>query len=579
MSVQPRESAEKPGTRTTDQHQKPKSDIEISQAAKMRPIVEVAAEKLDIPPEYVLPYGHYKAKITLDYIASLANRPDGKLILVTAITPTPAGEGKTTTTVGLVDALNHIGKKAVVCVREPSLGPCFGVKGGAAGGGYAQVVPMEDINLHFTGDFHAIGAANNLLAAMVDNHVYWGNKLDIDTRRVTWRRAIDMNDRALRQIVTALGGAANGYPREAGFDITVASEVMAIFCLASDLIDLQRRLGQIQIGQTRDKKPVTASDLSASGSMAALLKDALAPNLVQTLENNPAFIHGGPFANIAHGCNSVIATKAALKLADYVVTEAGFGADLGAEKFFDIKCRKAGLKPNCAVIVATIRALKMHGGVTKDDLKKENVQALEKGFANLERHVQNLRKFGVPVIVSLNRFSTDTDAEFALLKKLCDKLGVECVVADHWALGSEGAVDLAKSIMKTVETTPSKFTPLYPDDMSLWEKTQTIAKEIYGASDITGDKSIRDRFAELENEGFGKFPICVAKTQYSFTTSPDTKGAPSGFTIPIREVRLSAGAEFVVVICGDIMTMPGLPKVPAANNIELAPDGRITGLF
>jgi formate--tetrahydrofolate ligase len=579
MSVQPRESAEKPGTRTTDQHQKPKSDIEISQAAKMRPIVEVAAEKLDIPPEYVLPYGHYKAKITLDYIASLANRPDGKLILVTAITPTPAGEGKTTTTVGLVDALNHIGKKAVVCVREPSLGPCFGVKGGAAGGGYAQVVPMEDINLHFTGDFHAIGAANNLLAAMVDNHVYWGNKLDIDTRRVTWRRAIDMNDRALRQIVTALGGAANGYPREAGFDITVASEVMAIFCLASDLIDLQRRLGQIQIGQTRDKKPVTASDLSASGSMAALLKDALAPNLVQTLENNPAFIHGGPFANIAHGCNSVIATKAALKLADYVVTEAGFGADLGAEKFFDIKCRKAGLKPNCAVIVATIRALKMHGGVTKDDLKKENVQALEKGFANLERHVQNLRKFGVPVIVSLNRFSTDTDAEFALLKKLCDKLGVECVVADHWALGSEGAVDLAKSIMKTVETTPSKFTPLYPDDMSLWEKTQTIAKEIYGASDITGDKSIRDRFAELEKEGFGKFPICVAKTQYSFTTSPDTKGAPSGFTIPIREVRLSAGAEFVVVICGDIMTMPGLPKVPAANNIELAPDGRITGLF
>jgi formate--tetrahydrofolate ligase len=579
MSVQPRESAEKPGTRTTDQHQKPKSDIEISQAAKMRPIVEVAAEKLDIPAEHVLPYGHYKAKIALDYIASLANRPDGKLILATAITPTPAGEGKTTTTVGLGDALNHLGKKAVVCVREPSLGPCFGVKGGAAGGGYAQVVPMEDINLHFTGDFHAIGAANNLLAAMVDNHVYWGNKLDIDTRRVTWRRAVDMNDRALREIVTALGGAANGYPREAGFDITVASEVMAIFCLASDLADLQRRLGQIQIGQTRDKKAVTASALSASGSMAALLKDALAPNLVQTLENNPAFIHGGPFANIAHGCNSVIATKAALKLADYVVTEAGFGADLGAEKFFDIKCRKAGIKPDCVVIVATIRALKMHGGVAKDDLKKENVQALEKGFANLERHVQNVRKFGVPVIVSLNRFSTDTDAEFALLKKFCDKLGVECVVADHWALGSEGAVDLAKSVMKTIETTPSKFKPLYPDDMSLWEKTRTIAKEIYGATDITADKSVRDRFAELEKEGFGKFPICVAKTQYSFTTSPDTKGAPSGFTIPIREVRLSAGAEFVVVICGDIMTMPGLPKVPAANNIELAPDGRITGLF
>ena len=545
----------------------------------MRPIVEVAAEKLDIPADYVLPYGHYKAKISLDYIASLGGRHDGKLILVTAITPTPAGEGKTTTTVGLGDALNHIGKKAVVCVREPSLGPCFGVKGGAAGGGYAQVVPMEDINLHFTGDFHAIGAANNLLAALVDNHVYWGNKLDIDTRRVTWRRAVDMNDRALREIVTALGGAANGFPREAGFDITVASEVMAIFCLASDLADLQRRLGQIQIGQTRDKKAVTASDLSASGSMAALLKDALAPNLVQTLENNPAFIHGGPFANIAHGCNSVIATKVALKLADYVITEAGFGADLGAEKFFDIKCRKAGLKPDCVVIVATIRALKMHGGVAKDDLKKENVQALEKGFANLERHVQNVRKFGVPVIVSLNRFSTDTDAEFALLKELCDKLGVECVVADHWALGSEGAVDLAKSVMKTIETTPSKFKPLYPDDMSLGEKTRTIAKEIYGASDITADKSVRDRFAELEKEGFGKFPICVAKTQYSFTTSPDTKGAPSGFTIPIREVRLSAGAEFVVVICGDIMTMPGLPKVPAANNIQLAPDGRITGLF
>jgi len=545
----------------------------------MRPIVEVAAEKLDIPTDHVLPYGHYKAKISLDYIASLNNRPDGKLILVTAITPTPAGEGKTTTTVGLGDALNLLGKRAMMCIREPSLGPCFGVKGGAAGGGYAQVVPMEDINLHFTGDLHAIGAANNLLAAMIDNHVFWGNPLNIDTRRITWRRAMDMNERALRSIVTSLGGVANGYPREAGFDITVASEVMAIFCLASDLADLQRRLGQIQIGQTRDKKPLTARDLSGSGSMAALLRDALAPNLVQTLENNPAFIHGGPFANIAHGCNSVIATKAALKLADYVVTEAGFGADLGAEKFFDIKCRKAGIKPDCVVIVATIRALKMHGGVAKDDLKKENVQALEKGFANLERHVQNLRKFGVPVLVCLNRFSTDTDVEFALLKKLCDKLGVEYVVADHWAQGSEGAVDLAKSVMKTIETTPSKFKPLYPDEIALWEKTRTIAKEIYGASDITADKAVRDRFAELEKEGFGKFPICVAKTQYSFTTNPDAKGAPSGFTIPIREVRLSAGAEFVVVICGDIMTMPGLPKVPAANNIELAPDGRITGLF
>jgi formate--tetrahydrofolate ligase len=545
----------------------------------MRPIVEVAAEKLDIPPEFVLPYGHYKAKISLDYIASLAGRPDGKLILVTAITPTPAGEGKTTTTVGLGDALNLLGKKAVVCVREPSLGPCFGVKGGAAGGGYAQVVPMEDINLHFTGDFHAIGAANNLLAALVDNHVYWGNKLDIDTRRVTWRRAVDMNDRALREIVTGLGGAANGYPREAGFDITVASEVMAIFCLASDLADLQRRLGQIQVGQTRDKKPVTARDLSASGSMAALLKDALAPNLVQTLENNPAFIHGGPFANIAHGCNSVIATKAALKLADYVVTEAGFGADLGAEKFFDIKCRKAGIKPDCVVIVATIRALKMHGGVAKDDLKKENVQALEKGFANLERHVNNLRRYDMPVIVSVNRFSTDTEAEMALLKRLCATLGVECVLADHWAQGGAGAEELASTVVRTIETTPSKFKPLYPDDMSLWDKTRTIAQEIYGASDITADKAVRDRFAELEKEGFGKFPICVAKTQYSFTTNPDAKGAPSGFSIPIREVRLSAGAEFVVVICGDIMTMPGLPKVPAANNIELAPDGRITGLF
>ncbi len=579
MSVQPRESAEKPGTRTTDQHLKPKSDIEISQAAKMRPIVEVAAEKLDIPPEFVLPYGHYKAKISLDYIASLRGRPDGKLILVTAITPTPAGEGKTTTTVGLGDALNLLGKRAVVCIREPSLGPCFGVKGGAAGGGYAQVVPMEDINLHFTGDFHAIGAANNLLAAMVDNHVYWGNKLDIDTRRVTWRRAVDMNDRALRSIVSSLGGVANGFPREAGFDITVASEVMAIFCLASDLTDLQRRLGQIQVGQTRDKKPVTARDLSASGSMAALLKDALAPNLVQTLENNPAFIHGGPFANIAHGCNSVIATKAALKLADYVVTEAGFGADLGAEKFFDIKCRKAGIKPDCVVIVATIRALKMHGGVAKDDLKKENVAALEKGFANLERHVNNLRRYDVPVIVSVNRFSTDTEAEMALLKRLCATLSVECVLADHWAQGGAGAEELASTVVRTIETKPSDFHPLYPDDMPLWEKTRTIAREIYGADDIVADKAVRDRFAELEKEGFGKFPICVAKTQYSFTTNPDAKGAPSGFTIPIREVRLSAGAEFVVVVCGDIMTMPGLPKVPAANNIELAPDGRITGLF
>jgi formate--tetrahydrofolate ligase len=564
---------------SNEQHKKPKSDIEISQEAVMRPILDVAKEKLGIESEDLVPYGHYKAKVSLDYIDSLKDRPDGKLILVTAITPTPAGEGKTTTTVGLGDALNLIGKKAMICIREPSLGPCFGMKGGAAGGGYAQVVPMEDINLHFTGDFHAIGAANNLLAAMIDNHIYWGNKLDIDSRRVTWRRGIDMNDRALRSIVTSLGGAANGFPREAGFDITVASEVMAIFCLAKDLEDLQRRLGQIQVGQTRDKKAVVAKELSAAGAMAALLKDAIAPNLVQTLENNPAFIHGGPFANIAHGCNSVIATKAALKLADYVVTEAGFGADLGAEKFFDIKCRKAGLKPDCVVIVATIRALKMHGGVAKDDLKKEDLEALEKGFANLEKHIENLRKFHVPVVVAVNRFSSDTDDEIALLKRLCSTASAECVMADHWALGGRGAVELAESVVKTIETRPSDFQPLYPDDMSLWDKTRTIAQEIYGAEDITAPKAVRDKFAELEKQGFGKFPICVAKTQYSFTTNPDAKGVPLGHTIPIREVRLSAGAEFVVVICGDIMTMPGLPRVPAANNIELAADGRISGLF
>jgi formate--tetrahydrofolate ligase len=565
--------------KSEEQHKKPKSDIEISQAAKMCPVIEIAKERLGIPKGYVLPYGHYKAKISLDYIDTLKKKPDGKLILVTAITPTPAGEGKTTTTVGLGDALNAIGKKALICIREPSLGPCFGVKGGAAGGGYAQVVPMEDINLHFTGDFHAIGAANNLLAALIDNHVYWGNALDIDTRRISWRRAVDMNDRALREIVTSLGGAANGYPREAGFDITVASEVMAIFCLASNLADLQRRLGQIQVGQTRGKKPVTAKDMSAAGSMAALLKDALAPNLVQTLENNPAFIHGGPFANIAHGCNSVIATKAALKLADYVVTEAGFGADLGAEKFFDIKCRKAGLKPDCVVLVATIRALKMHGGEAKDALKTENVEALEKGFANLKKHVENLQRYGVPVIVSINRFSTDTPAEVKLLDKLCADLGVKCVLADHWAAGGEGATDLARTVVETIAKTPSKFKPLYPDDMKLWDKVKTIAQEIYGATDITADKNVKDRLAELEKEGFGNFPICVAKTQYSFSTNPDAKGAPTGFTIPIREVRLSAGAEFIVVICGDIMTMPGLPKVPAANSIELAADGRISGLF
>ncbi|MEM8575383.1 MAG: formate--tetrahydrofolate ligase [Pseudomonadota bacterium] len=564
---------------SSEQHKKPKSDIEISQAAKMRPILDVAQEKLGIDADDLIPYGHYKAKVSLDYIDSLKDKPDGKLILVTAITPTPAGEGKTTTTVGLGDALNLIGKKTIMCLREPSLGPCFGMKGGAAGGGYAQVVPMEDINLHFTGDFHAIGAANNLLASMIDNHIYWGNKLDIDARRVTWRRGIDMNDRALRSIVTSLGGATNGFPREAGFDIVVASEVMAIFCLAKDRADLQRRLGQIQVGQTRDKTAVTADEISAAGAMAALLKDALAPNMVQTLENNPAFIHGGPFANIAHGCNSVIATKAALKLADYVVTEAGFGADLGAEKFFDIKCRKAGLEPDCVVVVATIRALKMHGGVAKDELKKENLDALEKGFANLEKHIENVRKFNVPVVVAVNRFSLDTDDEIALLERLCSTASAECVMSDHWALGGAGAEELAKTVVKTIDTKPSDFQPLYPDDMPLWDKVRTVAQEIYGAEDITGSKQVKDKFAELEKNGFGKLPICIAKTQYSFTTNPDAKGVPLGHTIPVREVRLSAGAEFVVVICGDIMTMPGLPRVPAANNIKLDAEGRITGLF
>src|SRR5512147_638465 len=484
MSVQPRESAEKPGTRTTDQHLKPKSDIEISQAAKMRPIVEVAAEKLDIPPEFVLPYGHYKAKISLDYIASLSGRPDGKLILVTAITPTPAGEGKTTTTVGLGDALNLLGKRAVVCVREPSLGPCFGVKGGAAGGGYAQVVPMEDINLHFTGDFHAITSAHNLLSAMIDNHIYWGNELGMDSRRVAWRRVMDMNDRALREIVCSLGGVANGYPREAGFDITVASEVMAIFCLAKNLDDLKERLGNIIVAYTRDRKPVRARDLKAHGAMTALLKESLGPNLVQTLEGTPAFIHGGPFANIAHGCNSVLATTTALKLADYVVTEAGFGADLGGEKFIDIKCRKTGLKPDAVVLVATIRALKMHGGVKKEDLKVENLKALEAGMSNLQRHVENVKKFGLVPVISINRFSADTDAEIALVKSACAKLGVEAVMADHWAEGGKGAADVARAVVKAVDSGKSNMKLLYPDDMPLVEKIRTIAKEIYRARDI-----------------------------------------------------------------------------------------------
>ncbi|MBX6368538.1 MAG: formate--tetrahydrofolate ligase [Rhodospirillales bacterium] len=563
-----------------DQHRAPKTDIEIAQAAKMRPIVDVGRDKLGIPAEHLVNYGPYKAKVSLEYVESLKDRPDGKLILVSAITPTPAGEGKTTTTVGLGDALNHIGKKAAICLREPSLGPSFGMKGGAAGGGYAQVVPMEDINLHFTGDFHAIGTANNLLAALIDNHIYWGNELGIDPRRITWRRCMDMNDRALRSIVNSLGGVANGFPREDGFDITVASEVMAIFCLATDLEDLKRRLGNIIVAQRRDRKPVRASELKAQGPMAALLKDAIAPNLVQTLENNPAFVHGGPFANIAHGCNSVLATKTALKLADYVVTEAGFGADLGAEKFIDIKCRKAGLRPDCVVLVATIRALKMHGGVAKEDLKTENIAAVEKGFANLERHVRNVREhFGLPVIVSINRFSADTEGEVKTLLGLCDRLGVECILSDHWARGGAGAAEVAKAVVRTIESAKNKFRFLYPDEMPLWDKVKTIATKTYGASDITADQSVRNRFKELQSEGFGHLPVCIAKTQYSFSTDAALKGAPSNHVVPIREVRLSAGAEFVVVICGDIMTMPGLPKVPAANSISIDSKGRISGLF
>jgi formate--tetrahydrofolate ligase len=561
------------------QHQNPKSDIEIAQAAKMRPIMDIAREKLGIAPENLEPYGHYKAKVSMDYIKTLKDKPNGKLILVTAITPTPAGEGKTTTTVGLTDALNHIGKKAMLCLREPSLGPCFGVKGGAAGGGYAQVVPMEDINLHFTGDFHAIGTANNLLCALIDNHIYWGNALGIDGRRVTWRRAVDMNDRSLRSIVSSLGGVANGFPREDGFDITVASEVMAVFCLASSLDDLKKRLGNIIVGYTRDRKPVRASDLKAQGPMTALLKDALAPNLVQTLEGTPAFIHGGPFANIAHGCNSVLATTTALKLADYVVTEAGFGADLGGEKFLDIKCRKTGLMPDCAVVVATIRALKMHGGVKKDDLKKEDLKALEIGMSNLQRHVENLQKFGIVPLISINRFSADTDAEIALVKEKCKALGVEALMADHWAMGGAGAADVARAVVKVNESGKSKLKLLYPDDMPLLEKVRTIAREIYRAKDVSADKSVRDQLANFEAMGYGKAPICIAKTQYSFSTNADLKGAPTDFTIPIREVRLSAGAEFVVAICGEIMTMPGLPKVPAADNIDVDAQGKIVGLF
>jgi len=535
---------------TASQHANPRSDIEISQAAKKRLIVDIAREKLGIGPEHLEPYGHYKAKISMEFIKSLKNRPNGKLILVSAITPTPAGEGKTTTTVGLTDALNHIGKKAMLCLREPSLGPSFGMKGGAAGGGYAQVVPMEDINLHFTGDFHAITSANNLLAAMIDNHIYWGNALGIDQRRVTWRR-----------------------------DITVASEVMAIFCLARDLDDLKKRLSNIIVAYTRDRKPVRAGDLNAHGAMTALLKEALAPNLVQTLEGTPAFVHGGPFANIAHGCNSVLATTTALKLCDYVVTEAGFGADLGGEKFLDIKCRKTGLAPDCAVLVATIRALKMHGGVKKEDLKAENLKALGAGMANLARHVENVQKFGIVPVVSINRFSADTDGEIALVKEHAKKLGVEALMADHWAEGSKGAADVARAVVKAAESGKSKLKLLYPDDMPLIEKIRTIATQIYRAKDIDVHKPVRDQLESFEKMGYGKLPVCMAKTQYSFTTNADTKGAPEDHVVTVREVRLSAGAEFVVAICGEIMTMPGLPRVPAADSIDVGTDGRIVGLF
>ena len=564
---------------SASQHQAPKTDIEIAQAAKKKPILEIARDRLGIAPENLDPYGHYKAKVSMDYIKSLQAKPNGKLILVSAISPTPAGEGKTTTTVGLTDALNHIGKKAMLCLREPSLGPSFGMKGGAAGGGYAQVVPMEDINLHFTGDFHAISAAHNLLCALLDNHIYWGNSLGIDARRVSWRRVVDMNDRSLRQITSSLGGVSNGFPREDGFDITVASEVMAIFCLASDLEDLKKRLANIIVAYTRDKKPIRAGDLNAQGAMAVLLKDALSPNLVQTLEGTPAFIHGGPFANIAHGCNSVLATTTALKLADYVVTDPGFGADLGGEKFLDIKCRKTGLAPDCVVLVATIRALKMHGGVKKDDLKVENLKALESGMANLQRHIENVKKFGLMPVVSINRFSADTDAEIALVKEACKKLGVEAVMADHWAEGGKGAADVARAVVKVIESGQSKLKLLYPDEMPLLEKVRTIATEIYRAKDIAADKSVRDQLATFEAMGYGHLPVCIAKTQYSFSTNPDAKGAPVDHIIPVREVRLSAGAEFIVVICGDIMTMPGLPKVPAANAIDIGADGKIVGLF
>ncbi|MFN7085559.1 MAG: formate--tetrahydrofolate ligase [Burkholderiales bacterium] len=555
------------------------SDIEIAQQAKMQRVTKIA-EKLGIPDEHLVPYGHYKAKVSLDFVDSLKNKKDGKLILVTAISPTPAGEGKTTTTVGLGDALNKIGKKAMICLREPSLGPVFGMKGGAAGGGYAQVVPMEDINLHFTGDFNAIALANNLLAAALDNHIHHGNELGIDVRRIAWKRVMDMNDRSLRDIVVSLGGPGNGYPRQDGFDIVVASEVMAIFCLATSLKDLKNRLGNIVVGYTRDQKPVRARDLKVHGAMTVLLKDALAPNLVQTLENNPAFIHGGPFANIAHGCNTVIATQTALKLVDYVVTEAGFGADLGAEKFIDIKCRKAGLKPDAVVIVATIRALKYHGGVDVKELNKENLAALEKGIANLERHVNNVRNhYGLPCVVSINRFTFDTDAEIELLKKKMAHHEAPVILATHWADGGAGAAEVARTVVDLIEKVPANFKYVYEDALPLWDKIKTIATRIYGAADVTADAKVRAQIRKLQEDGYGHYPVCVAKTQYSFSTDPQLRGAPSGHIINIREVRLAAGAEFIVMVCGDIMTMPGLPKVPSAEKIDLTDDGKVVGLF
>jgi formate--tetrahydrofolate ligase len=555
------------------------TDIEIAQKAKMARIYEVAA-KLGIAEEHLEPYGHYKAKVSLDYIDTLKSKPNGKLILVTAISPTPAGEGKTTTTVGLGDALNRIGKRTVICLREPSLGPVFGMKGGAAGGGYAQVVPMEDINLHFTGDFSAIALANNLLAALIDNHIHHGNELGFDVRRITWKRVVDMNDRALRDIVVSLGGPANGYPRQDGFDIVVASEIMAIFCLSTSLKDLKERIAKIVVGYSRDQKPILARDLKAHGAMAALLKDAIKPNLVQTLENNPAFIHGGPFANIAHGCNSVIATQTALKLGEYVVTEAGFGADLGAEKFIDIKCRKSGLRPDAVVIVATIRALKFHGGVDLKELNKENLPALEKGIANLERHVNNVRNhYGLPCVVSINHFTFDTDAEVALLKNKMAHHEAPVLLARHWAEGGKGAEDVARAVVKIVESTPTNFKFVYEESATLWEKIQTIASKIYGAGEVTADGKVRAQIKKLQDDGYGHYPVCVAKTQYSFSTDPTQRGAPSGHVINVREVRLAAGAEFVVMVCGDIMTMPGLPKVPSANAIDVGDDGKIIGLF